>query len=295
MFYTIRTCLPLSAGSTDDSLKQYFGSGGVFRKVQMNRKRVTDEAMPPKTRDLITVEDLSEDAVPVSCHEVTHMSPAEKVQQLGVDACSKMLSAQLLGMEKSGRFHVMVVDLSVHTNDLARGVIEMRKGFPNISFIGFCASETEVEWAANNTENALVEALLRGDWKATDFQVPPEACPEELLAKSPDKPVLKVCVLQEPSYDGSDTPNITCKIPDPVLKAWHDHGEFGAEFQKLVQVGIESGVLEHGTRAATAGAGRKRPNPSASSPQAVKKAKDEHALTEDWRVNEMSMCVGQSS
>lgn len=89
----------------------------VWRTVPLMKKPLVEEAILTPTRDLLVIEDVSEDSLPATTDMNTSINPPEKHQQIGVDAARKLLRSLTQGLESnSGRSALLVLDLSMHTD-----------------------------------------------------------------------------------------------------------------------------------------------------------------------------------
>ena len=110
-------------------------------------KGLLEEAHCLPTKELVTIEDCSESALPASTTLTHTTNPAEKCCQLGKDAYHSFLRGALgtLGT-KSSKPVVLVVDLFAHTGDLGLAVFKEKFGpvmSNHLHYLAFHANQLE--------------------------------------------------------------------------------------------------------------------------------------------------------
>ena len=89
---------------------------------------VVGPAKPIKPADMEIIEGVDEAAVPTTTDATMHVSPAEKVQQIGIDACLQTLRSLLDGVSALGpSSKVVLVDLFPHEGSMLKAVLIMRQ------------------------------------------------------------------------------------------------------------------------------------------------------------------------
>ncbi|CAJ1461119.1 unnamed protein product, partial [Effrenium voratum] len=197
-------------------------------------KGLLDAAEVVSGKDLVAVEDISDDALP-STTSLTHtQDAAEKVAQVGVDGCTSILRGALSSLTGAPKPVVLVVDLNAHTGDLGRAVVKenflQSMGGMNLFYLGLHATQSEVDWALQHHTEKLAEQLSNGNFK------PFISLPErnaELVAAQPPPPNLSLLAYSKTRLPGSTLQ--TLSTPAKVLAAWHDHSIFKGEFREFLQ------------------------------------------------------------
>ena len=124
-------------------------------------KGLLEEAHCIPTKDIVTIEDVSETSLPSSTSLTHNANAAEKVCQLGKDAYLSLLrgSLQTLG-SKSSKPVILIVDLFAHTGDLGAAVLKEKfnPGMSNhLHYLGFHASQMEVCVCGTNVNVEVVK------------------------------------------------------------------------------------------------------------------------------------------
>ncbi|CAJ1412778.1 unnamed protein product, partial [Effrenium voratum] len=118
-----------------------------WRSSALLSKGLLDAAEVVSGKDLVAVEDISDDALP-STTSLTHtQGAAEKVAQVGVDGCTSILRGALSSLTGAPKPVVLVVDLNAHTGDLGRAVVKenflQSMGGMNLFYLGLHATQSE--------------------------------------------------------------------------------------------------------------------------------------------------------
>eukprot|EP00435_Cladocopium_sp_Y103_P075831 s119_g66.t1 len=187
------------------------GTWQYWRNSDLFRFNLVKDAVLPLSSELVEIEDLSELALPSTTDASTHPPPAEKFQQIGIDAAQKLLSAATSNLAaEAERTALLVVDLSSRTMEFAKATYALRK----ISTI----------WASAKQIASFLEGKLPLPSGAQPLG--PAELPAELVSAMPSKPELGTLTWSSKKQDGLPT----LKTPDKVLQAWH-HPEFGGQMQ----------------------------------------------------------------
>ena len=222
-----RLCVSMDAEAHQNQME-------VWRGASVLRKPLLDEAELLPTKEMLTIEDLSETALPSTTSDVTHPSQAEKAQQCGVSAARSILRSFLSreGSNSGQRMATLVVDLSPHTLDFARAVATERGNNP-IFYVGFCRPE-DVDWSRAQMTEFLKDGFLDGSLKLPPSCSIPAAQPPEELQESASLPLptLNSFVINKSvKIDGLPT----LKTPDKLLTTWAEHPRFSTEFKEFLE------------------------------------------------------------
>lgn len=188
------------------------------------------DAPLPLSAELVEMEDMSDASLPQGTDDKTHPAPAEKFQQIGQGAAFKLLSATLSKAGEGDRKAILVVDLSSRTLDVAKAAYELRKSVnAPLYYVGFGDNEEQIEWQQFHMSTWLAQGFLDGSLPLPAGAPPLGSAdlPAELVSAMPTKPDLGTLTWSTKKQDGLPT----LKTPDKVLQTWHDHTEFGAQFQ----------------------------------------------------------------
>ena len=138
LLYPFRFAVPMDQGRSRKTMD-------IFKKSPLVVKQMTPPAQQIRSRDATVIEDLSDTSLPSSTDAATHVGEAEKHQQLGMDACKKILQ-HIVPYDLNNlsfRSYICVVDLSVRTADLALAYLELINSYeiPSL-YVGLCEGET---------------------------------------------------------------------------------------------------------------------------------------------------------
>ena len=222
MQYMGKFTLPMAFDA--DKQPQRYGAG-IWSSTALWNKFACEPSPMLKTRDMKTMDVINEEATPTTTDVDTHQNPAEKFFQLGEVTMHKFLHSILTGLKTDGkRKGVIIVDLFSHSTDLARAFVELLPTLPSSSFYyrGFTSCDDEKEWADDLVQRHIRDAFLQGKCNIPGHNPMPAEMPSEMLEDAPTKPTLHAMAWGE---------GIHLKLPDHVLRKWHDHNRFGDRFQ----------------------------------------------------------------
>ena len=217
----------------------YKATLAAWRKSPVFGRSLLEEADLLPTSKMLLVEDLSDTALPQTTDTTTHINPPEKCQQIGVSAAKCLLRGFLNAEASAERTATLVIDLTVHTLDMSRAFVSEKnhKALPATThYMGFVTSEDHKDWAEKTLVNYLTEGYLQVDGAdiplPPDQVLPPAEMPADLVQTAPALPSLNLLVPNEKlRADGV----ASLSTPEKILKCWHDHGRFGAEFREWLQ------------------------------------------------------------
>ena len=184
--YPGRILVPMDEAIARDRL-------ATWRSAPIFQAPMTEAAVMPRLKDYVTVEDLDEQAVPPSTDGADQISPVEKHQQIGLDACKRMLHAFFSDFHPPPRSIVVIVDLSVRTAELAKAFLSLSLGVP-VYYLGLCEDEVRREWAEAHTLHTAQEMIQNGSLEFPDFKLPPppRRCLRTSAGEPPPVPQLNV-------------------------------------------------------------------------------------------------------
>ena len=161
----------------------------------MMKTSLTEPADMLASKDMVVVENVSDDALPVATSIDQNQSPTERHNQIGVDAASKLLGSLVSGTMPDGVAALAVVDLSPRTGEFGLAVLSLLSQAATPLHYFSCAEDEEHQewlnwWLVHNT----TESILAGRLQPVGFRLPPEEPPAEECASFPPKPALSALV-----------------------------------------------------------------------------------------------------
>ena len=153
----------------------------IWKETPAIKDSMVDIGPQLRTKDMVTVASPSLTALPTTTDQDTHQSQAEKHNQIGVEASTRILNSFLTGL-KPGRRAVLVADLSMRTADMLKGFLQVVHSSPGlpISYLGLCEDEEVREFAKQEALHFPSSKSCRGEWKAPPgTTIPPEELPQQ--------------------------------------------------------------------------------------------------------------------
>ena len=106
---------------------------------------LTEPADMLAPKDMVVMEDVGEDALPVTTTTNLNQSLTERHSQVGADAASKLLANMRGSTSEVAAF--AVVDLSPRTGDFGVAVLNMiQDSLVPVRYIGFPEDDQHTEW-----------------------------------------------------------------------------------------------------------------------------------------------------
>ena len=186
-----------------------------------------------KTNDMEIIMDVTETALPKTTDQTTHMAPAEKVQQIGCDACVSILHACMDKMKKPD-LCFSLVDLFLHTGDMIKAAILFQAELTTFMKIhSYASSDVEKEWLDQIINAWAREKFIDGTLKIRGAMPLPEEIPRDMLEADVPLPQLHVCTWNDIKVDGQ--PTLT--LPDALYHKYSTHAdqEICDRFNKLYE------------------------------------------------------------
>ena len=126
------------------------------------------------------VEDLDPEALPQTTEESVH--GARKFEQLGEDACDKVLQALLEGITFTERTAILVVDFSPDVGDMFRAFLSARARMTMpMYFFGACQHDVHRDWLKHHLTNSMAEMVKNQQLKVPGYTPKEDAPPESVL------------------------------------------------------------------------------------------------------------------
>ena len=100
-----------------------------------------------KTTDMVEIEPINEESLPMNIEADTHKTAAARHQQLGAPAMSQIWKSLLTPLQKSGQDSMVLVDLTPQTADALAGFLRVRQSLDVPTFyFGLCQNASHKEW-----------------------------------------------------------------------------------------------------------------------------------------------------
>ena len=197
----------------------------VFRNVSLLHGRTEMAEMMP-SRKMKHIEDVSEQAVPVSTDLDGTVKGAQKCAQLGQDAMEKILEAATQDIIMTERSFMIIFEINMLCGDLLDAYVEKRQGlyFPTY-FVTASGSEHHIEWWNFTKRDLLENKFLDGKLLVAGYSALPKEVPQDVMEKPPTAPQLGKIVIKATGTDQ------TLSIPEAIIKQWYHHPLFGTRFR----------------------------------------------------------------
>jgi hypothetical protein len=123
----------------------------LWRNAPLWKDGRTDLAQQMCTKDMISIESVLEDAnaQPMATPESEEFgfSGARKIEQIGQNACEKLLQGMMKDLNMTSRSGVFIIDLNVSVGNMFEAFASLRSSFNLPTFYIGCTDETETaEW-----------------------------------------------------------------------------------------------------------------------------------------------------
>ena len=180
---------PSSVGRLAFPMSKAFKDSAWWSSSLLRKAPVVGPLKAMRTSDMSVIEDLSEDTLPSTTDPTTHISPAEKVQQVGVDACLQVLQATFDGINAARTTMAVVVDPFPHTGDMLKAVIKYRGEFTGrLLYHSFAASAMEKVWLNFSVATWMQGEFLAGRLGIRGAAPLPEEVPKVILDAEIERP-----------------------------------------------------------------------------------------------------------
>ena len=229
-----------------------------------------------KSADMETIIDVGDTALPPTSDASTHPTAAQKIMQIGPDACKAILHACLDNL-KVPDANISVVDLFPHTGDMVKAFLLFQNDVTcPMHLHAYAATEGELAWLRESIHNWAREKFMEGTLKIRGAAPLPEEVPRDLLEGELPLPQLHVCTWNNSvKLDGVST----LTLPDAQVKKYLDHGDtlIQEQFSKI-WIGAKHFInvkQSSSTPASATSTPVKRKDGAVSSPPDPKKLKQE--------------------
>lgn len=184
----------------------------------------TQEVPQLAPRGMKEIEDLSADALPVSCDARDgHIHGAAKYCQIGVPAWEAVLDGLLGGVDLSKTPAALLIDAYPRVGDLIEAFIRKRRGFAtNLFMVAICEDATEEAWLVQALTDSIADNYDDGSMVPVSGAVDKEL-KEDALEPLPRVPEMHMLVI------GGEHKN-QLMLPAALCKKWQFHETFGKEF-----------------------------------------------------------------
>ena len=199
---------------------------GPFKNALLVRDGRTTQAAQVHNRDMILVEDVAPDSVPLSAEDSV-VNGGKRYEQIGVSACERLLEGLLDNMTFQGRGGIFVLDLSLGVASMLEAFVNKRGTYTAPAFyVGLTDCPITKEWAEVSKTEVIAQLFLDGKIAIPGFAKPVSEFPADLLEKEPVAPILKVL---------TSGAGLHPQIPESVRKTWAGHDQFGEAFEKMLE------------------------------------------------------------
>lgn len=187
----------------------------------------TEPAKQVPNKQLIMVEDLSEESLPSADSE--RVQGGRRFEQLGEDAAMKLLQATIDTVDFGERTMLVLVDVSPGVGNMMTAFVKLKGNRPMYYFAA-CESDVHQAWLHETTLSIMQEDFVAG--RLTIPGITPAAVtpPDGVIESQPPRPDLQLLVWM------ADVPNIPgcpqgVKFPVELLNKWNKHPRFAEPFQ----------------------------------------------------------------
>ena len=123
----------------------------LWRNAPLWKDGRTDFAVQMHTKDMVSIESVLEDANGAAMGtpdaEEFGFSGARKVEQIGQNACEKLLQGMMKDLSITGRSGVFIIDLHVSVGNMFEAFAALRSSWNLPTFYIVCTDDTETaEW-----------------------------------------------------------------------------------------------------------------------------------------------------
>ena len=194
-------------------------------------KRGTEEATQLHTSNMVALEEYDSDALPSSCngsdnnHNAGSIRGPKRYEQIGVDACLKLLDSTMDGLTKAPTVGgLLIIEANLTTGDMLEAFIQKASASSLPSyFFGVCADAGFAEWADSHVVTSVANKLKDGVFTMAGVE---KQTVSDDIGAAPERPQMKALIM--------DVETNTLKIPEQLLKDWGAHQTFGKPLSDLL-------------------------------------------------------------
>ncbi|CAK9079661.1 Uncharacterized protein SCF082_LOCUS38014, partial [Durusdinium trenchii] len=167
----------------------------LFRNSALVRNQRTEPADQLPSNQMVFIEDLQPDAVPVTTDIDGLVAGAKKFEQLGPAAYKRVLEAALDGVTLPPKAGIIVLDASLTVGDSFEAFMQIRHDWQVPSaYVGLCEDPVSLEWFEKTRTQALAKQHLEGTVSVPGCVRMPAELPQEHRQAAPAPPVLNLLV-----------------------------------------------------------------------------------------------------
>ncbi|CAK9040562.1 unnamed protein product [Durusdinium trenchii] len=221
----------------------------------------TAEAEMLHARDMCQVEDVSADALPTTVDDdMAVIQGAQKYQQIGCNAATKILDAALDGVAVDSNGAMFIIDVNPGVGNMFDAFMAKRASVNyNLQYVAMVHEDLSAEWFQETKAQALASGHMAGKVQIPGHAVGSQECPPDLLESEPPLPKLNLMVSRSDLYP---------EVPPAVIRQWMGT-EMSSEMQKFLDsVHEEFGPVPDLKKPAddTGGNANANPDPNKSPP-----------------------------
>ena len=200
----------------------------LWKAAPLLKTALTEPAEMLASKDMVAMEDLTEDALPSTTTASLNQSPTERHSQIGPDAASKLLTSVLHGAPEVAAF--VVLDLSPRTGDFGLAVLStLQDALVPTHYVAFPEDDEHKEWLDWWLKHNTTENILNGSLTPAGTHLPPEEPPADELVSLPPRPTLAALI-----WADRQSASAAVRLPDDVVAKWRSSSEFAPRVQLLI-------------------------------------------------------------
>ncbi|CAK9014882.1 Uncharacterized protein SCF082_LOCUS12523, partial [Durusdinium trenchii] len=187
----------------------------LWRNALLWKEGRTEYATQMLTKDMVaveaTLEDSSTGAVMAAPDSEEYLfGGARKVEQVGQNACEKLLQGMMKDLSLTGRSGVFVIDLNMSVGNMFEAFAALKSTWNMPTYYVGCTDDHgTAEWFDLHKQEWLARLHMDGSLTVPGFAKPAEECPADLLEKEPAPPRLNLLTPRQDLYP---------LIPDALMK-----------------------------------------------------------------------------
>ena len=210
-----------------------------FKNCALLCRGRTDPAYQIPAREMLIIEDMDEKALPTSYEDSECLvQSGKKFEQVGVDACHKVLNSAFEGVEFDGRKAIVIADVSLGVGDMFQAWVKFKGSYQvPCFFFGVAESDVHKKWFEITHKAKLVEMFNDGSLIIPGFTPAGAEPPKEILEAPPPKPALNIATWLTDKTDSPGEPK-GVRIPQALMSQYYQHEVFGKEFRAFVDESV---------------------------------------------------------
>ena len=186
---------------------------GAWKNSRLFQVGAVNAGEQTATKYMILEEDMDDASLPGN----GVVTQVEKHQQLGDNACMRLLQTCLDGMTVGPRESICVIDVHARHGDFARAFLRLlHANKMPLFYFGLAHTDVCHDWLTTTIRDHARDLVLDGRLSIPILTVPNEEPPPDIIEASPAKPELTTLVLSTKD----DMPIVT--LPDALETKWKE-------------------------------------------------------------------------